>query len=134
MTPEESIKRAVCATGLPCGHWPYTKSASVFAGWRPARDAFDRASGRRMRVAVRYDLVLCFKRGMEDEAERKRFALYGALNRAGWALEETGPEAYMEASEMFYWPLTVTRSFGLDQDGQPYDLTEKGDPDGKKDA
>lgn len=134
MTPEESIARAVENAGLPCGHWPYTRSANVFAGWRPARDAFDRVSGRRMRTSVRYDLVLCFKRGMEDEAERKRFALYDALNRAGWALEDAGPEAYMEATEMFYWPVTVTRSFGLDAYGQPYDLTEKRDIDGKEDA
>ena len=122
MTPENSIENAVGAVGIPCGHWPYTKRADVFCGFKSVGDTFDRASGRRLRVAVRYELVLCHKRGAEDEAERMRFALYEALNRAGWTLVDNGSEVYEEQTEMFYYPMTVSRGFGLDADGQPYDL------------
>lgn len=122
MTPEQAIARAVRAAGLPCGHWPYTCDANAFIGWRPARDRMDSASNRATRVRVQFDLILCHRRGAQLEAERARFLLYRALDDAGFTVEDTGPEAYTEATEMFYWPVTASRSFGLDAERTPYDL------------
>lgn len=128
MTPEESLERVLRAAGLEGGHWPYTRSADVFAGWRPAEDSVpERPSGRRVRIRVTYDIVLCHRRGAQKKAEAARFALYRALETAGWTLCDTGPEVYTAQTEMFYWPVTAARGFGLDADGQPYDLTDRGD-------
>lgn len=125
MTPEQSIEAAVRAAIPASGHWPYTRDADVFCGWRPAQDRTASASDRPTRCAVRYDLILCHKRGAEGDAERARFALYGALRAAGWRITDTGPEAYAAQTQMFYWPVTVERGFGLDADGQPYDLRRR---------
>lgn len=122
MTPEQAIERAVRAAGLPCGHWPYTCAASVFIGWRPAQDVMSSASNRPTRVRVRFDLVICHRRGADFEAETARFTLYRALENAGFTVEATGPETYTDATEMFYWPVTASRGFGLDAAMQPYDL------------
>ncbi len=122
MTPEESIKRAATAACPDGGHWPYTEDADIFVGWRPAGDSYERASSRRTRVKVTYDIALCYKRGAQEAAEAARFALHRALDDAGWTIQDCGPEAYNAATEMFLWPVTAARSFGLDQNGQPYDL------------
>lgn len=122
MTPEDSIRQAVETACPACGHWPYTRSADVFCGWRPEGDRMSDAANRPVRCMVSYDLVLCYRRGAEHDAQRTRFALYDALRRAGWRIRDNGPEAYTDKTDMFYWPIVVERGFGMDDAGQPYDL------------
>ena len=126
MTPEQSMQAAMAETGLPGGHWPYTCAADVFVGWRPAGDRFTPAGKGPVRVAVRYDIVLCARRGAQGtaQAEAARFALYGALRKHGFRLVDNGPEEYEPKTEMFYWPVTAEKGFGVDAIAQPYDVKE----------
>lgn len=132
MTPEECIGRALKGVGVPYGHWPYTaKLDGVAIGYRPRADDFGPSAGNRpMRVRVTYDLVVIRTRDALSEAEKARFALYNALRKAGWTLDALGPETYVAEQKRHYWPLSATRGFGVDADGQPYDLTAKEDDKG----
>lgn len=132
MTPEESIGRALESVGVPCGHWPYTdRLDGVVIGYRPRADDFGQSAGNRpVRVQVTYDLVIIRTRDALKKAETTRFALYDALRKAGWRLGDLGPETYVAEQKRHYWPLSATRGFGLDANGQPYDLTAKEDDKG----
>lgn len=125
MTPEQSLERAVRAAGIPYGHWPYTQRLEgVAVGYRPREDEFPvSGGGRPLRVRVSYDLVVIRVPGAVREAESARFALYQALRSAGWAITGMGPETYVAEQKRHYWPVTAVRGFGLDAQGQPYDLT-----------
>ena len=121
MTPEkemETIVRAVCADS---GHWPYTRDSALYIGYRPGPETLRAASDRTVRVQVRYDLVICAKRGPAAlEMEALRFRLYAALMAGGWQIDgDPGPETYDAKAKQFLWPVSAVKSFALRADGTP---------------
>ena len=122
MTPEQDMQRVCQSVTKNSGHWPYTHDAEVFIGFRPGQEAFTRASGARIRVQVSYDIVICARRSAAaTDMEQLRYALYDALEAAGWKLDgPPGPEAYSREQGLFMWPVTAVKSFAIGRDGLPY--------------
>lgn len=121
MTPEESIQQALGEACEAVGHWPYTASAGVYIGYRPAGDRLRWAANAPLTTETSYDVVICHRLGCAAEAEQMRFDVYAALHAAGWKLaDEPGPETYIANMEIFTWALTAVKRFVL-VDGQPMD-------------
>jgi len=121
MTPEkemDAIVRSVCPDS---GHWPYTRDSDLYIGYRPGPETATLASDRRVRMQVRYDIVICAQRsGLALEMEALRYKLYAALLRAGWMIDGTpGPETYVAAHGLFLWPVTATKGFAMSAQGVP---------------
>ena len=123
MTPEkemDAIVRSVCPDS---GHWPYTRDSDLYIGYRPGPETATLASDRRVRMQVRYDIVICAQRsGLALEMEELRYKLYAALAKGGWKLDgDPGPETYDARQKRFFWPVTAVKSFALCVDGTPVD-------------
>lgn len=111
------IVRGVCAQS---GHWPYTKDADLYIGFRPGSESLRAVSNRTIDTQIEYDIVICGKRGTAARMEEMRYALYAALHAGGWRLKGTpGPEAYIAEHELFLWPVTVQKRFAMDAQGLP---------------
>lgn len=124
MSPEADIRQALATACPNAGHWPYTKDADVFAGYRPAEDTIVWAGNAAIKAEVSYDVVIYHRLGAAEEAEAMRFAVYAALRAAGWLMTAAaGPESYIANAELFAWPFTVAKRFYL-LDGQPVTADE----------
>jgi hypothetical protein len=121
MTPEQDITQAIADVCPESGHWPYTRNASLYVGFRPRDDGpWKYAANKPKRVAVVYDVVVAANRGRLNDMETLRYALYEGLRQAGWLLADIpGPETYNAQTQMYLWPFSVTKGFDLDQYGQP---------------
>lgn len=121
MTPEQDIGRVIASVCEDSGHWPYTRDAELYIGFRPAGDGFSFAGDRIIRAKVSYDVVICARRGaMAEKMEEMRYKLYDALLRGGWKFEgEPGPETYSDAHGLFMWPVTVSKGCVLGAGGLP---------------
>lgn len=124
MSPEEELLGVVSELCPDCGHWPYTRDATLYVGWRSAEDeAVKAASNRTIRMAVRYDVAVCCDRTRLPDAETLRYQLYDALRKAGWMLDgPAGPEVFSAQTAMYLWPFTVAKAFALDE-GAPVPIT-----------
>lgn len=131
MTPEKDIETIVRGVCPDSGHWPYTRESDLLVGWKPAGDAIAQiASNRVVRVQVSYDLIIIGQRhgDMAAKMEKLRFDLYGALLAGGWKLDgPPGPETFDDRQQRFLWPISVTKGFMLDLQGQPADAKNGGD-------
>ena len=124
MSPEQDIRQALLTVCENVGHWPYTKDAGIFVGYRPAEDDVVWAGNNAIKVEISYDVVIYHRLGSAGEAEAMRFAVYAALRAAGWLHDGTpGPESYIANAELFAWPLTVAKRFYL-VDNQPVTADE----------
>lgn len=121
MTPEQDIAGIVASVCESSGHWPYTRDAELYIGYRPGVEELKMAGDRVFSTEIEYDIVIAAKRGAAaGQMESLRYQLYNALWRGGWKLRGVpGPESYVDAHEMFLWPLTVVKRFCVDGDGQP---------------
>ena len=121
MTPEADIGRVIAGVCPQSGHWPYTRAAGLYIGYRPAEESFQIAGDRIARAMVRYDIVICAARGeAAARMEEMRYRLYAALLAAGWRFDGApGPESYSETHDLFLWPVTVIKGFMIDKNGQP---------------
>jgi len=121
VTPEKDIERVIASVHAASGHWPYTRDADLYIGFRPAGEALTLASDRVVRTRVSYDIVIAAKRGdMAGRMEALRYKLYAALLRAGWMIDGTpGPETYVAAHGLFLWPVTATKGFAMSAQGVP---------------
>ena len=112
MTPENDIRKALLTVCDAVGHWPYTQSAGVFIGFRPAGDQIEWARSMPIAAKVGYDIVIYHRLGSAEDAETMRFRVYEVLHAAGWILDgEPGPESYIENAELFAWPLAARKRF-----------------------
>lgn len=119
MTPEQDIQQALVQACPNAGHWPYTKDAGVFIGYRPAGDRLTWAGNKTIVSETAYDVVIYHRLGYAEDAEQMRFDVYAALHENGWLLDdEPGPESYVANMELFAWPLTVRKRFYI-RDGVP---------------
>lgn len=125
MTPEKDIETIVRSVCTDCGHWPYTRASDLFVGWKPAGDVIAQvASNRVVRMQVSYDLIVIGRRHGDTAyaMEKLRFDLYGALLAGGWKLDgPPGPETYDDRQQRFLWPISVSKGYMLDVQGQPAD-------------
>lgn len=126
MTPEQDIAKIVASVCESSGHWPYTRDADLYIGYRPGEEALRVASDRVFSSEVEYDIVIAARRGeAAGQMEVLRYQLYNALIRDGWLLKGLpGPEAYIDGHEMFLWPLTVVKRFYISETGQPETIAE----------
>jgi len=124
MTPEQDIRQALETVCPNVGHWPYTKDAGIFIGFRPSEDDLTWAGNRAIAAVISYDVVIYHRLGSAEEAEATRFAAYAALRAAGWLHDnQPGPESYIANAELFAWPFTVNKRFYL-VDNQPVTADE----------
>lgn len=124
MTPEEDIQKIVASVCPQSGHWPYTRDADLYIGYRPGEETLRFASDRPFTTSILYDVVICAKRGVSAaRMEALRYTLYAALQKGGWKLTQPpGPESYIPAHELFLWPLTVGKMFYFNERGEPEDI------------
>lgn len=102
------------------GHWPYTKSAELYIGYRPGGEELTFSSSRVTGTIITYDIVICAKRGRAREMEAMRYGLYDALHRAGWYMaNDPGPESYDRATDMFLWPVSAKKRYAIGTEGIP---------------
>lgn len=121
-SPEKHLEALIASVCPSSGHWPYTESAELYIGYRPAGEKLDYASDRALRTTLTYDVVIAARRGpAAQRMEAMRYALYAALLAGGWRIVgDPGPESYIAAHELFLWPVTVSRSWLLDRaTGEP---------------
>ena len=126
MTPEQDIERVITSVHAQSGHWPYTKDADLYIGYRPGEEEFSFGAGRILRTQVSYDIVICAVRtdAAAAQMEALRYRLYAALIDAGWHFDGApGPESYAPAQGQFMWPVRVKKGFAVGRDGQPCGLT-----------
>ena len=124
MSPEQDIKQALLTACDNVGHWPYTRDAGIFIGYRPAEDDVIWAGDTAIKVSISYDVVIYHRLGSAEEAEAMRFQVYAALRADGWLHDGTpGPESYIANAELFAWPFTVSKRFYL-LDNQPVTADE----------
>lgn len=124
MRPEADISVIVRSVCPQSGHWPYTRDADLYIGYRPGNEELETASNRVTGVQVEYDIVICGKRGTAAQMETMRYQLYDALLAGGWRLAgKPGPEAYIAEHQLFLWPLTAVKRFAV-VDKRPEDPKE----------
>ena len=120
MHPEEEMETLLRGVCPQSGHWPYTKSADLYIGFRPGGEELTFSSSRVTGTLVIYDIVICARRGRLMEMETLRYGLYDALHRAGWQLtDKPGPESYNRATDLFMWPVSAKKRYAIGPGGLP---------------
>ena len=83
MAPETEMEALVAGVCPQSGHWPYTKKAELYIGFRPGGETLSFSASRVTGTLVRYDIVICAVRGKSAEMEALRYKLYDALHAGG---------------------------------------------------
>lgn len=111
MAPETEMEALVAGVCPQSGHWPYTKKAELYIGFRPGGETLSFSSSRVTGTVVSYDIVICAVRGKSAEMEALRYRLYDALHANGWYLDgDPGPETYDRNAGLFYWPVSAKKA------------------------
>ena len=126
MAPETEMEALVAGVCPQSGHWPYTKKAELYIGFRPGGETLSFSSSRVTGTVVRYDIVICAVRGRSAEMEALRYKLYDALHAAGWYLDgDPGPETYDRGAGLFMWPVSAKKRYAIGALGVPEAPTER---------
>ena len=120
MAPEEEMEALVAGVCPQSGHWPYTKQAELFIGFRPGGEQLTFSSSRVTGTLLCYDIVICAVRARAREMEALRYRLYDALHAAGWYMDgDPGPESWDRSMGLFMWPIRVKKRYAIGALGVP---------------